>query len=414
MFAFSFLVPQVFSQPVMGFNTWNQYGCNDYTASTLLQVADELVESREQLSGKSLADLGYKYVVVDDCWMAEERGADERLQPDATKFPDGIEAVIEAIHKKGLKFGIYMCVGYATCMGRPGSIYHYELDVQQFSLWGVDYIKSDFCYVGTSGQEHPFSYYKGLSDAIQQYMPHALHAICNWGIGESWKWAPQLRAHSWRTTYDIRPHWSCSNSDNVDSYGKGIQPCLEEIIDTNSRLTAFSGLHKGWNDPDMLVVGVDSGHLIDPELPVLTLEEERSHFAIWCFMEAPLMLATLDTSILQTIGNEQLLAIHQDPLGMQALRRSTKHAHIWFKFLHSSDDSKKRCALLILNRQSTEKLSIGTAQLFHNNSHCLSGLTEVVWGRESRSAVAERVTLQPHQSRIFIMEASASYHCNCL
>ncbi|MBC7689216.1 MAG: hypothetical protein H7211_13670 [Aquabacterium sp.] len=38
-----------------------------------------------------------------------------------------------------------------------------------------------------------------------------------------------------------------------------------------------------WNDPDMPEVGND----------VLTVEEERAHYSLWCMLAAPLMAAML-------------------------------------------------------------------------------------------------------------------------
>lgn len=398
------------AQPVMGFNTWNQYGCNGYAANTLMDIADRLTEQREELEGSSLHELGYQYIVVDDCWMSEERTTTGCLQPDPQKFPQGIQTVIQYIHSKGLKFGLYLCVGYGTCMGRPGSMHHYDADVHQFAEWGVDYIKSDFCYVGRSGEEHPVYFYRMLSDAIHQYMPTAVHSMCNWGIGKSWKWASQLGASSWRTTYDIHPHWNCSNQDTVDSYGQGKWPCIEEIVDINAELAAYAGKDKGWNDADMLVVGLQNSHITDPTLPILTEREQRSHFALWCFMLTPLMLATLDSSILSIVGNRQLLAIHQDSLGLQAIRKRLSSVDVWFKKLSGLADGSTRCAILLLNRHPKTPFIVHKHQLSRSRAECIENFTEIHWSTVDQSA---SILLRPHESRIFITTAAASLNCRC-
>ena len=84
--------------------------------------------------------------MVDDCWLAMQRGADNRLQPDAVRFPSGIRNLADYVHSKGLKFGIYEDYGTLTCGGYPGSIDHLELDAETFAEWTVDYLKLDGCY----------------------------------------------------------------------------------------------------------------------------------------------------------------------------------------------------------------------------------------------------------------------------
>jgi len=71
-----------------------------------------------------------------------------------------------------------------------------------------------------------------------------------------------------------------------------------------------------WNDPDMLQIGND----------LLTAAEEKTHFALWIFAKAPLLigcdLSTLSSDkgapSLAILMNKELIAIHQDELGQQA------------------------------------------------------------------------------------------------
>jgi alpha-galactosidase len=67
----------------------------------------------------------------------------------------------------------------------------------------------------------------------------------------------------------------------------------------------------GWNDPDMLQVG----------LGVLTEAEEQTHFALWAFAKAPLIIgADLDTisnESLAILKNQYLIDINQDDYGQQ-------------------------------------------------------------------------------------------------
>ena len=87
-----------------------------------------------------LVKLGYEYLNIDDCW-AVSRDANEVLVPDPKAFPNGMKAVADYVHSKGLKFGIYTDRGEKTCAGRPASLGHETLDAQTFADWGVDYLK---------------------------------------------------------------------------------------------------------------------------------------------------------------------------------------------------------------------------------------------------------------------------------
>lgn len=54
----------------------------------------------------------------------------------------------------------------------------------------------------------------------------------------------------------------------------------------------------GWNDPDMLEVGVHDSKGIYG----LSVEEEKTHFALWSIMKAPLLIG----ADLRTIRDESL------------------------------------------------------------------------------------------------------------
>ena len=43
-------------------------------------------------------DLGYEYVIIDDCWMEKERDKNGRLVPDHIRFPSGIKALSDYVN----------------------------------------------------------------------------------------------------------------------------------------------------------------------------------------------------------------------------------------------------------------------------------------------------------------------------
>jgi len=88
-------------------NNWNSLGC-DVSDSLLLDTSAKLVSS-------GLRDVGYTYVVLDDCWSEGRRESDKWLVADQKKFPRGMKAVADDIHARGLLFGMYSSAGEMTC-----------------------------------------------------------------------------------------------------------------------------------------------------------------------------------------------------------------------------------------------------------------------------------------------------------
>mgnify|MGYP000528356754 CR=1 FL=1 len=106
--------------PALGWNSWNTFTW-DINETLIKEIADCFVE-------KGYIDAGYEYIVIDDCWSLRERDKDGNLVADPKKFPNGMKAVADYIHAKGLKFGMYSCAGTRTCADYPGSFDHEYLD----------------------------------------------------------------------------------------------------------------------------------------------------------------------------------------------------------------------------------------------------------------------------------------------
>src|SRR2546425_2937003 len=98
--------------PPMGWNSWNHFGCN-VSAELIRGVADAMATN-------GMRDAGYQYVVIDDCWQVA-RDRNGRIVADSARFPNGIKALADYVHSKGLKFGIYTDAGRRTCQRRPGT-----------------------------------------------------------------------------------------------------------------------------------------------------------------------------------------------------------------------------------------------------------------------------------------------------
>lgn len=196
--------------PQMGWNNWNSLGC-DVSQSLLIETSSKLVSL-------GLRDLGYNYVVLDDCWQ-DGRGADGKIRADSKKFPNGMKWVAGEMHKQGLLYGMYSSSGHMTCARYEGSLDHEVEDAQSFASWDVDYLKYDNCYsmgrVGTG--EVSFKRYNTMAKALNDTGRPILYSLCNWGEDFVNSWGYSI-ANSYRISGDIydsftRPHDLCACTD---------------------------------------------------------------------------------------------------------------------------------------------------------------------------------------------------------
>jgi alpha-galactosidase len=284
------VTPALALTPPMGFNNWNSTHCRaEFNESMVEGIADLFVE-------KGLKDAGYQYVNLDDCWALPSRDTDGKLVPDPARFPNGIKAVADYVHSKGLKLGIYTSAGTKTCnsAGFPGALGHEYSDAQQFADWGVDYLKYDNC--NNQGVDAKLRY-TTMRDALQAAARTTgrpiVYSICEWGQNKPWEWASDV-GHLWRTTGDISDNWGSMLS----------------ILKQNLPLAPYAGPGH-WNDPDMLEVG--NGGMTDTEY--------RTHFSLWSVMAAPLLIGSdlrkASPATFEILGNKEVIAVDQDPLGKQ-------------------------------------------------------------------------------------------------
>ena len=308
--------------PPMGWNSWNKFACN---------VSEQLIkDAADAMLATGMKDAGYQYIVIDDCWQVRRDEAGT-IVPDPARFPSGIKALADYVHAKGLKFGIYSDAGTMTCQKRPGSKDHELQDAKTYASWGVDYLKYDWC--SSEGQDARDAYQK-MSQALRASGRPIVFSICEWGSSKPWTWAQGV-GHLWRATGDIQDCWDCGKSWG----GMGVT----HIVDLMQDLHPYSGPGH-WNDPDMLEVG-NGG---------LSLAESRAHFSFWCLFAAPLMagndLGAMTSEIREILTNREVIAVDQDPLGMQGRKvRDDGPREVWLKPL--ADGSK---AVILWNRGNEE------------------------------------------------------------
>ncbi len=290
--------------PVMGWSSWNYYTC---------KVNDAVVRAQaDAMVSNGMAAVGYEYVIVDDCWQGE-RDATGMIHPNS-KFPD-MKALSDYIHGKGLKFGIYSSPGPKTCAGFEGSLGHEDQDAATYGEWGIDWLKYDLCtFQGDSFAQ--MAAYKRMHDALEKTGRKIVFALCQYGNQRVWRWGPSVGGNQWRTSRDIT-----DNYDRMSLNGFG-----------ENGLERFAGPGH-WNDPDMLEVGNGK----------MSHDEYLTHMSLWCILAAPLLagnnLTKMKPETLAILANPEVIAVDQDPLGVQGHRVSQEGPlEVWVKPL--TDGSK--------------------------------------------------------------------------
>ena len=159
----------------MGWAGWNRFFC-DYNEATIREQSDALVST-------GMRELGYRYVLIQEC-IAPGRQSDGTLLVDPVRFPQGMKPLIDYIHSRGLKAGVYTDVGVHTCFGPPyyqGSFGHEDADAATFAAWGFDLIEMDYCdrQSGVTGRE----VYERMAQSIAE--KHGLRRGCEAPTQES-------------------------------------------------------------------------------------------------------------------------------------------------------------------------------------------------------------------------------------
>lgn len=385
---------QLARTPPMGWNSWNVFGKN-ISEQVIKETADAIVSS-------GLKDVGFEYLVIDDLWHGGRDSATGQLYADPKKFPSGIKALADYVHSKGLKFGIYSDAGTLTCGEMPGSYGYEEKDAKLFAEWGVDFLKYDYCYCpdyvsANNDYEMAFKRYKAMGDALKATGRPILYSICEWGPRSPWLWGKAAGGHMWRTSYDVADIWDKPRNEHSPI---GILTS----IDVMTNLGRFSG-PGGWNDPDMLVIGLkNSGYIKGGGC---TDVEYRTQMNMWCMFSAPLMIGCDVRSMSDTtktiLLNKDVIAIDQDTLGKQAFRVYSKNGlEVWQK--HLSGDRK---ALAVFNRNEEQKTLRVSWKDIELDSAVNYDLYDV-WKHATTATSVNQlsVSLKPHESQVYVLTAS--------
>ncbi|MDX3243922.1 ricin-type beta-trefoil lectin domain protein [Streptomyces sp. ME18-1-4] len=335
------------SSPPLGWASWNSFA-SSIDSGVIKQQTDALVSS-------GMAAAGYKYVNLDDGWWQGDRNADGTIAVDATLWPDGMKAVADYIHSKGLKAGIYTDAGKNGCgyyypTTRPaapntGMEGHYQQDLETFQKWGFDYVKIDWCGGRVEGldQETQYKQIAAANEAATAVTGHRLVlSFCEWGSGLPWNWASGY-GDLWRTSTDVIL-W-------------GQTPTTAMMLTNFDRALHPAAQHTGYyNDPDMMMTGMSG----------LSAAQNRLHMSLWSILGAPLLagnnLATMSTTTRDILTNPEVLAIDQDPRGLQGVKvaEDTRNLQVYAKVLAGTG---KRAVLLLNRTGSAASMTVRWADL---------------------------------------------------
>lgn len=271
--------------PPMGWNSWNKFA-GRITDKDVREMADAMVAS-------GMSKLGYVYINIDDTWEAG-RDAEGNILTN-TKFPD-MKGLVDYVHSKGLKIGIYSSPGPKTCAGYTGSFGHEIQDAKMYAKWGIDYLKYDLCSarnIYSSTEANHRALYQKMGEALQSTGRPIVFSLCQYGENAPWKWGTLVGGNLWRTTGDIRDAW-----DSMDKIGF-------------SQLEIASYTRPGhWNDPDMLEIG-NGG---------MNADEYRTHMSLWSMLSAPLIagndIRNMSEETKSILMNTEVIAVDQDPAAL--------------------------------------------------------------------------------------------------
>ncbi len=332
--------------PPMGWNSWYSYS-EAVSQEGMLKMA-RLMDS------SGLADHGWTYINIDDCWQGARNGPNKALQANE-RFPD-MKAMCDEIHSLGLKAGIYSSPWMGTYAGfiggsspneegdysvfalpadkrkqehqlfgswpgaervgaqKTGSVWMFDRDAWQWGECGIAYAK-----IARKPNDVP------QTDRIRKDLDASSRDIVlSLSNAAPMQNMPELskRAQCTRTTGDIHDAWG-----SISSIGFSQEPWQKFVSPGH------------WCDPDMLQVGMigtpnQANTTFRPTR--LTRDEQYTQVSLWCLLSAPLLicsdLSQIDEFTQGLLMNDDLIAVNQDRLGAPARRAVNRDGiQVWCK-----------------------------------------------------------------------------------
>lgn len=377
---------QLTPTPPMGWMTWNLFQGN-INEQLIRETADAMVEG-------GFRDAGYEYIFIDDLWQGG-RDRHNNMIPDPVKFPNGIKALADYVHSKGLKLGIYSDAAPLTCGGWTASLGFEEQDARTFASWDIDYLKYDYCNAPEDSATARHRY-RTMANALQKSGRNIALGICEWGQRQCEEWCEEVGGQLWRTSYDVRDMWK----DITKEGGMGIL----DIVNITAPLAKY--VRPGqWPDMDMLVVGLNGkgGPSSDLGGVGCTQTEYQTQMSMWCMMASPLAMTNdlrkVSEDDRRILLNPEIIAINQDPLGKAAERKvMTDDYQIYVRPL--ADGSH---AVALLN--TSDKPLALTADFAHLGIPGKYTIRDVWQHKDiARNASKWKCRVMSHETRVFVVK----------
>jgi alpha-galactosidase len=361
--------------PPMGWNSWNNYGC-DITEAEFKAQVDYMADK--------LKPYGYEYITIDISWYSPSVSADPqspfhhptfarhdaeidaygRFIPAKNKFPSAVNGsfkpLADYVHAKGLKFGLHIMRGipwqavendlpilgtklkardianaadnclwynatYGIDMSKPGAQEYYNSIFQLYASWGVDFIKvDDLSYpyhaseitsvrkaIEKSGRKIVFSTSPGSTPTTARY-----HILTN--------------ADMFRVSSDFWDDWS---------------RLKEQFSLANTWAVHAVNFPGHWPDLDMIPFGkvaTRSGDGGGERWSRFTKEEHYTLMTLWSIAKSPLIigndLTQNDAFTLSMLTNEEIIEVNQK--GTNPKQVSSRDGFIFWESLLANSKSK--------------------------------------------------------------------------
>ena len=298
--------------PVLGWNTW----CTQNACAVDWCTSREVINIARAMKDNGLQSLGYEWINLDDCWGLRNETSG-KIYPDPDRFPEGMTQFIEKLHKMNFKVGVYTDMGENACTSPfTGSWPYYEQDVQDFSDWGVDYIKYDYCGPpeGYTPQELTANFSEVVKSAQRDMW---LNFHCD---EMTWE---DSRCGSYGESFRIAP-------DHVDRYYSTIK--ISKYLQDRKQWWGPPSLSTSdkplaWPDADFVYTGGEGcGEHSKPgeRCPGQTDTEYISEFSVWAISSGSLLFATDPRNMSDVqraaLFNTEILDVFRDETGFDSIR----------------------------------------------------------------------------------------------
>jgi alpha-galactosidase len=336
----------------MGWDSWRVYGSSVYEAQVKANAA--------AMVNNGMAAVGYQYVEPSDSGAVTRNASTGLLWTGDHPgyFPDDLSVLGAYIHSLGLKFGFYAAPGKVGCNVFPGSQGFETSDANQLAGWGVDRLMYDNCSAFGKDPATQLAY-QTMAMALRATGRPILFLIAD-PYDLHYAVAGYAPLMTWAANAGANEAWSYSD-EGVGSTSNDPPPTVPWtgmllVIDGQFGLTSRPGF---FNMPDFLAVG--NGKLTD--------DEGRSNFSLWAIFAAPL-LAGIDltappsAATMATLKNTDVIAVDQDPLGIEGGRVSRAACGDANCEVYARQLSGSKWAVVLFNRASTPQSITATWSMF--------------------------------------------------